>query len=117
MLTVHFIRILVEMVRWQKRSSFKTAIVHNALGNFRGYVGLVRWNGGERSLLAGTAGDDTRLSFQCDFPISALKPAALNHLIASYSTIIELLNPHFFHKYLQAIPDPFCSYSAKSSRR
>lgn len=41
MLTAHFIRILVETVRWQRRSNFKTANVHNALGNFRGYVGLV----------------------------------------------------------------------------
>lgn len=41
MLTGHFIRILVETVLWQRRSSFKTVIVHNILGNFRGYVGLV----------------------------------------------------------------------------
>lgn len=41
MLTAHSIRILVETVRWQRRSSFKTAIIHNALGDFRGYVSLL----------------------------------------------------------------------------
>lgn len=113
MLTAHFIRILVETVRWQRRSSFKTANVHNALGNLRGYVGLVDgmverdpcW----RVTIPVMPGSV--------FSISALKPAALNHLIASYPTIIELLNPPSFHKYLQIIPVPFYSYSTKSSRR
>lgn len=116
MLTAHSIRILVETVRWQRRSSFKTAIIHNALGNFRGYVSLVVGMV-ERDPCRRVTTPVCRLSLQCDFPISALKPAALNHLIASYPTIIEILNPLSFHKYLQVIPVPFCSYSAKSSRR